>query len=817
MVTYTHKKKSNQYITADTEQGEKILKYLKSRCEKALNYCQEQGLTAVEDFAEAVEELTEADGKPGISVKVTQGGFVLSLTDRPEYGSTTGKYMMEHLGEPDDNRFTAVGIKATLNPEKSKSQRKNKPSDLDELLSEIEETDSVPKQASKASSNAHKKIETNEFDLLDEDTDLLDEINDSEPTIKTKAKSQTKSNSDWEIADNHRSKSQAKSKITEIEVDEEFVVDDLEEEDKKRIPKTKAQAKPKTKNVEKLITAEIEEDEEIALPQQVKPKSRQDEEEIAGKTESQSQFRSKKLNQNQFETVDSIDDLLEDTLTKSPTTQSLQSNNNPRTQRRKKSNELDIDSLLKTGAQTSERIATSGNEINGTTLSGLSAQAAFLATLVGIDAAQKVIGAAREAGQEHQVAQLIKRLKSQSQRADRLTERANHLPTLIDEQEAPIDEQESENTPLPPLSQEEHQLENQALSQTETSESVGAILAKAVNHVTHQLKTIPQPDDEGKKLNPIEINPHASFEEKLKQINQALDRLEKRLDTLESRIETLEKALQQQSLSQTPPAMEVMPEENNDDFVKPTNGGKRSPSPENERTDARTPAFAQGRNPLATENSTPPSERLPSTDEALITEALVQIYHAAVEEAAQYEGDRSQATPAAANGGVDLGNTKLFVFVEGELTTVSLETKDGVEVFNATSDETRKWKVTTDKLTPKDQQEILKLPHSLEEFQQVNNQEHLALLVAERGKDAISLTDSQGHKFEFEAGEGIVTGYTEHGEVIYEAILQPDQIEVLQCDIPANELESWLEQRLQQTQTSNSHRETHKANREVQM
>jgi hypothetical protein len=816
MVTYAHKKKSNQYITADTEQGEKILKYLKSRCEKALNYCQEQGLTAVEDFAEAVEELTEADGKPGISVKVTQGGFVLSLTDRPEYGSTTGKYMMEHLGEPDDNRFTTTGIKATLNPEKSKSQRKNKPSDLDELLSEIEETDSVPKQASKASSNAKKKLELDEFD---EDTDLLDEINGSEPTIKTQAKSQTKSNSDWEIADSRHSKSQAKSQITEIEVDEEFVVDDLEEEDKKRIPKTKSQAKPKTKNVEKFVTSEIDEEEEIALPQQVKPKSRQDEEEFAGETESHNQFRSKKLNQNQFETVDSIDDLLEDTLTKSPTTQSLPSNGNPRTQRRKTSNELDIDSLLKTGAQTSERIATSGNEINGTTLSGLSAQAAFLATLVGIDAAQKVIGAAREAGQEHQVTQLIKRLKSQSQRADRLTERANHLPALIDEQEAPINEQESENTPLPPLSQEEHQLENQALSQsqTETSEPVGAILAKAVNHVTHQLKTIPQPDDEGKKLNPIEINPHASFEEQLKQINQALDRLEKRLDTLESRIETLEKALQRQSLSQTPPAAEVMPEENNDDFTKPANGGKRSPSPENERVDARAPAFAQGRNPLAKENSSPQTERLPSTDEALITEALVQIYHAAVEEAAQYEGDRSQATPAAANGGVDLGNTKLYVFVEGELTTVTLETKNGVEVFNATSDETRKWKVTTDKLTPKDKQEILKLPHSLEEFKQVSNQEHLALLVAERGKDAISLTDSQGHKFEFEAGEGIVTGYTEHGEVIYEAILQPDQVEVLQCDIPAHELESWLERRLQQTPTSNSHRETDKANREVQI
>jgi len=973
MVTYARKKSQNQYITADTEQGEKILKYLKSRCEKALNYCQEQGLTAVEDFAEAVEELTEADGKPGISVKVTQGGFVLSLTDRPEYGSTTGKYMMEHLGEPDDTRFTAAGIKAILSPEKSKSKKKNKPRDLDELLSDIEESDSVPKAKSKANSHAKNKLELDELNLLDEDPDILDRITGSEPKIKTQAKSQTKSNSNWERADSPRSKSQAKSQIAEVEVDEEFVVDELEEEDKERTPKTKSQAKSKTKNRENFVTAEIDGEEEIALPQQVKPKSRQDEEELAGETESQSRVRSKNLNRNQPETADSsIDDLLDSHLTKTPSTQSLQYDGNPRTQRRKKPNESSIDSLLKTGAQISERVATSGNEVDGTTFSGLSAQAAFLATIVGIDAAQKVVDTFRNTGQERQVSQLIKRLKVQSQRADELAERANNLPELIDEQESETSKPPafSDPEPKPELRPNPH-------TETETSESAGSILAKAVNQVTQKVeKAVPKQADKERKINPIEIDTKASLEEQLKQINQALDRLEKRLDALESRIESLENALQEKPSpnkisTQTTFVAEAVSGEKGGDFVNSASGdlispnpirivtdgacsgntgaspggwaaiinrgetateiGGRDPSttnnrmelvaiieglksippdasvhivtdseyaikgctewmenwvarewktsagkpvenrdlweqlkglvgdrvsweqvqghsghPENERVDAIASAFARGENPLAKNSSeiftprsdrsfstdevgenllaknsseifTPRSDRSFSTDEALVAEALVQIYNAAVEEAVHNARDRSQVTSAALEGGIDLGNTKLYVIRERELTTVSMETKDSLEVFAATSDETGEWNVTADKLTPKDKQEILNLPRSLEAFQQGSNRERLAFLVASSGKDAISLTDYQGNKFEFETEAGIVTGYTEHGEVIYEAIIQPEKIEVLQCDIPASELESLLELRQQSTQTSNSHRETQKPHREIEI
>src|SRR4028118_228222 len=112
--TASRSRSQGNYITPNTAEGKKILNYLRNRCEKALDYCQENGLTSVEHFADAIEELTEADGKPGISVEVKHNGLVLSLSDRPEYGSTTGKYMMEHLGESDDNRFTKKGMRGYL-------------------------------------------------------------------------------------------------------------------------------------------------------------------------------------------------------------------------------------------------------------------------------------------------------------------------------------------------------------------------------------------------------------------------------------------------------------------------------------------------------------------------------------------------------------------------------------------------------------------------------------------------------------------------------------------------------------------------------
>ncbi|MEG3888778.1 hypothetical protein QT971_31845, partial [Microcoleus sp. herbarium19] len=74
--TASRSRSQGNYITPNTAEGKKILNYLRNRCEKALDYCLENGLTSVEDFADAIEELTEADGKPGISVEVKHNGLV---------------------------------------------------------------------------------------------------------------------------------------------------------------------------------------------------------------------------------------------------------------------------------------------------------------------------------------------------------------------------------------------------------------------------------------------------------------------------------------------------------------------------------------------------------------------------------------------------------------------------------------------------------------------------------------------------------------------------------------------------------------------
>lgn len=153
MVTYASTKvKKSQYLNAKTETGAKILNYIKRRCEKALAFCLEQNLTKAEDFADVLEELTLSDGKPAVSAKITKGGFVLTMTEHPDLGTTTGRYMMQHLGYDDEEqkKFTVAGIESLLNPQKNRSNLQ-----LNDLLEDIDEKE-------------------NKLD------DLLDEINQKE-------------------------------------------------------------------------------------------------------------------------------------------------------------------------------------------------------------------------------------------------------------------------------------------------------------------------------------------------------------------------------------------------------------------------------------------------------------------------------------------------------------------------------------------------------------------------------------------------------------------------------------------------------------
>jgi ribonuclease HI len=181
MVTYkTKKNHQGNYLTADTKTGEKVLRYFHKMCEKTLDYCQQQGLTTLEDFAEALESISEEDNpKLKIAVEVNNGGIALKLAEQPSLGSTTGKYMMQHLDfdEDEQTKFTRAGIEAALQPQK-KASRSRKSEDILDLLDDDNDLESsAPKTG--------KKVKQT---LLD---DLLDDTLETESQTPTSAPKKT--------------------------------------------------------------------------------------------------------------------------------------------------------------------------------------------------------------------------------------------------------------------------------------------------------------------------------------------------------------------------------------------------------------------------------------------------------------------------------------------------------------------------------------------------------------------------------------------------------------------------------------------------
>lgn len=693
------------YITPHTTEGAKILKYLRNRCEKALDYCLENGLKSVDDFADTVEELTEADGKPSINVEIKHNGIILSLADRPEYGSTTGKYMMEHLGESDDNRFTKTGVEAILNPQKSyrKSQQ-------DDLLNDLD--DDEPQVLSKSKLNS-KTYHT--------DIPGLDE---NEPLTKTQSKRKAKSNDSNELAlEEHQPKPKNKSQTRTNELDD--LLDELDENEPQPKPQSKARNQPQKDNVDSDEISDISKNNRKSVPNPL-----------------------------------------------------LDESQSPTNNRRQSSNNLDIDNILDVTSQVSSRAAISGSEVDGITVGGLSTQIAVLTTLIGKKAASQVFEAAKATGRERQVSNIIKKLKAQSQRADSLTARVKSLTQEeSDESETPTDS---------PMIMEESNSEDKV----EFVPDSGVILAEAVNKINDKIDktSTALESNTSEKSEPIEIDTKASFDKQLAQINQALDRLEKRLDTLEVRIEALEKKL---SVAE---AETEIDEQTVHLKVESINIGNKLASND---TKPSSPKLENMNNTNGKKVANSPSIEAQSSQ---IAPLLTQLYNLVEEEVV--------AAGETLEDGVELGATKLYQTRERNSTSVKLENQQGEELFSATCSQGQ-WKVINDSLSKEDKQEIA----HLDILQRKIHQETLAEVLGKSGLTQMNLTDSQGRRLDFEVefsdkskSSASIQGFNPYDEVVFDATIARGKVEVLQCDIPIEDVKYLLSQK-QQIMTPHHHKE----------
>ena len=693
--------------------------------------------------------------------------------------------MMEHLGEPDDNRFTKTGIEALLDSPRTKTRSKK-----DDLLNELEEEEPSPPK-SKAATKSRKD------DLLDEleeeepspsksktattfkKDDLLDELEDEEPLPRAKSKTNTKSKKDeiktWEDDEpsaNSKNKTRPRKDDLEELDSEELLLkskaltcsprDELSKLDEFEVKEPQPKAKPQTKSHLQNSEREDLEDEELSAKSQAKRKLQTD-----GAVE--------------------VAESLARTPSKTRTSQQRPQG--------KKSNDQNIDSILDAAVQVSGRTAISGSEVEGTTVSGLSGQVAVLATLMGKKAASQIIEAALGAGKERQIAGIVKRLQAQSQRADSLSQRVTNLVEADSVANAMV---ESEALPI---AEPKPEPEQNILPEPDAEfvSTPGILLAKAVSKVHGKVDKISGRvrDNNSEKTASIKIDTEASFEEQLVQINEALNRLEKRLDTLEQRIEALENKLSLQKSETGAQAGEAKLEPPDSSTPSLSDQFVQNGTEIGEKISLESTIPASSSASATAKKITVTAQNL--TQDAQLAATLAKIYSLAEEEA--------NAEGIALEDGVDFGQAKLYVTNFDFSTAVSLKTKEGEELFSAVQDKTGEWKVTNDFLKPEEKEEL----DRLKIFQQALNQERLAEMVKRSNQDEVSFTDSQGSRLDFEVefsdkskSKGTVKGFNSHSEIVFEASLQKGNVEVLLCDIPPEEVENLLsQQQLAQNQNSN--------------
>lgn len=528
---------TQNYITPQTDNGLKVLNHFRTQCNKALAYCKKQGLTDIKDFAAAVETISEQENPAlKIATETNRNGITLWLAQSPQFGTTTGKYMMQHLGEGNTNRFTRQGIEQSLGiPNRGQNQG------IDPAIAEALNSNQQQEQ------NEQVDVALNNLsggeEILEEDDDIFSDGGDEEAE-------------------------------TELEGDllntqeQEQEQDDLIDDDLLQIG---AEARNKPSSYRK------------KPPQNKKPQPPN-----KGK------------------------------------------------------------GILKQASEASAA-ATSGSEVDGLSIAGLTGQAATLVALIGEKKAKELYATLKQVGQEHRLNKIASRLEKNFERAEQLSERGEALTSQFDTQGTT-----NTDSPGPKIQQNEDEEENQ--SPTE-------VLGKVVNKLEDRINQNPINADKHQESNPRNVvDRNADISEQLDQIETALSRIEDRLEQLEQRIEALEESLQNEV-----PKSEKKIESLADDHPEDPNNSESDNSNHDSNDNAKQTATA-----------------------------LREIY--------QTEGVFREDV----DDGIPLGQTAILYANEDETNAVvTIESNDGEELFAATKQGNEEWNVEADELNDQEKQQII--------------------------------------------------------------------------------------------------------------
>lgn len=708
----------------------KKLKHISKLVDKALETVASDGsISSLQDFKEFVESYSEKHSRQPIAMELCEGtdgeirGFRFYLASNPKE-RTSGKYLalnlQKHGVEIDENKYTPSAIMESLGID-------------DEFESDVEE------------------LEEFESDIEDEfksdrDSDLDLELDD-EPIAQTaklpKQRQTEKQNGKGKSALEQMEDFQ--QSISEDELDD--LLDDTD------------------------LNLEVDELAPTPVKSAAKSKSKSKTEQSSGKRQRDNgKFQDQKDNRNEKPSLDG---------------------------------QIVVEEISNMGA----RAAVSGYEVNGINVAGLATQLAALGLAVGENVfkslqntdpkqqkrlqqildliqeqAERTEGliqreqrlrsplALREAQSlnamepgeaelteaDKRASRILETVEEQDRRTQQLAERAEQLQTAdrsAHAQATPDRSQSNEvdNDELPTESAETSASKRQ-VQNSPVENAVEDTIGAATNQLTDKVNQLGDSlDAASTPLPPIKLNPNASLDDKLTQIEKYLDRLVKRIDALEERIEALEqqagidKRIESESLQES----------------------------------------SEG--------------RAANSQQTTVANTLMAfVYSAHTEDAIQSEDVLCCSLPPDRTVYVDRSST--------ESISVSLKDKADRQLFTAISGDGSSWKVWEDSLSAREIDDIRTLPQTPEAFEKqqlaqefvVNFKQQYPEFFNGKGESGFIFTDEEGvENYEFEVmkskNQKSLVGYDllNEGEQVFKATFtpseknsKPEHCSIVQCDIP---------------------------------
>ena len=696
----------------------KKLKHISKLVDKALETAASDGsISSLQGFKEFVESYSETHSRQPIAMELCEGtdgeirGFRFHLTSNPKE-RTSGKYLalnlQKHGVEIDENKYTPSVIMESLGID-------------DEFESDIEELE---------------EFESEIEEEFESDRDDLDLEADDEPIAQTaklpKQRQAGKQNGKSKPA--LEQMEDFKQSISEDELDD--LLDDTD------------------------LNLEVDE----LAPTPVKSATK-------SKSKSKTQPSNGKRQRDNGKVQDQKDD---------------------RNEKSSLDGQIVVEEISNMGA----RAAVSGYEVNGINAAGLATQLAALGLAVGENVFKSLQNT--DSKQQKRLQQILDLIQEQAERTEGLIQREQRLRSPLALREArsldalepgeaelteadkrasrileTVEEQDRRTQQLAERTEQLQTADRSARSvdddepSTESAETstpkrqvqnspaenaVEDTIGAATNQLTDKVNQLSDGLGEtSTPLPPIKLNPNASLDEKLTQIEKYLNRLVKRIDALEERIEALE---QQAGIDKR-----IEPES-----LQESSEGHAANS--QQTTVANT--------------------------------LMAFVYSAHTEDALQSEDVLCCSLPPDRTVYVDRSST--------ESISVSLKDKADRQLFTAISGDGSSWKVLEDSLSAKEIDDIRTLPQTPEAFEKqqlaqefvVNFKQHYPDFFNGKGESGFIFTDEEGvENYEFEVmkskNQKNLVGYDllNEGEQVFKATFTPSEknskqehCSIVQCDIP---------------------------------